>query len=100
MDECHGGSAFTDRTADALHRAGAHIADRENAWNARFERRWCISFGEIGGVLSGEDEAMRVKRDAATLEPTCLGLRSHKKEYMTDRPLLFDAGLIVTPGHR
>ena len=43
MDLRHRGGAFADRAADALDRARAHVADREHAAHARFERRGAVA---------------------------------------------------------
>jgi hypothetical protein len=68
-------SALADRAADALDRAGAHVADREDAGDARFER--CALTGRAGlrAGASGDDEAGLVELDVAGARGTSSPVR-------------------------
>src|SRR6266540_2677269 len=100
MNESDDRRSFTDRTAHALHRARAHVADGEHAANARLERSGRVFCGGIGCRLAGEHEAMRVEHDATTFEPRRFGVRTDEDEYVTYRPLFLGIGAFVAPRNR
>ena len=87
MNLRHHRGAFADRAADALHRAGANVADGKHAGYARFERGGHVRRAARGG-LTRQYESVRVERDAAAFQPLGLRIRADKQEDVTDRPLL------------
>src|SRR5258705_377325 len=92
VDLRHDGGALADRAADALHRARAHVADRENARHARLQRQL--------QVLRRRDEAAVVDRHVATLEPLGARLGAEEEEHVADPARLGLARVAGSPADR
>src|SRR5262249_879572 len=98
----HDDGPFSDGAAYALHRAAAHVADREDARNARLQwpgngpppRPDEIIEREIGPRLH---EALGVQRDVAAPEPLGRGVRPDEEEHVVDVDLLLHTGAVVSP---
>jgi hypothetical protein len=78
VDLRHHGSALPDGGADALHRSGAHIADREHARHAGLERQ--------RKIVPRGNETLFIDRDVAILEPRGARVRAEEQEHVADRP--------------
>jgi hypothetical protein len=69
--------ALADRGGDALRRARAHVADREDPVAARLQRRPTVA--EVGA-----DEALRVAFDVRLVQPGGVRLGADQEEQMPD----------------
>jgi hypothetical protein len=63
---------FANGAPYALHRAGAHVADREHARNVRLQRE--------RDIMPGRDEALVIDRDVLVLQLAGARLSAEKKE--------------------
>ena len=72
--------AFADGGGDALDRAGAHVADREDAAAVGLER-----MAPGAHLRPGADEALGVQRDAALRQPVGVRIGADEQEQMADR---------------
>src|ERR1043165_433815 len=78
---------------DALHRAGADIADSENAPAAGLHRQAVVI-----QVLTGEDEAAFVELEPGSGQPIGIGFGADEGEQVTDVAAVFGPGLAIPPG--
>src|SRR3954463_2364824 len=92
VDLRHDGGALADRATDALHRARAHVADRENARHARLQRQ--------RQILRRLDEAAVVDRHVAILQPLGARLGAEEEEHVADRAGLGVARAVGAPRDR
>ena len=81
MDELDGHRSFADGGGAALGRAGADVAGREDAGNARLEQVVGVRCG------AGEDEAVVVARDGV-VEPLGARQRAEEEEQERERQAL------------
>src|SRR5262245_60000461 len=80
MKRCDHLRAFTDAGRDAFDRAGADVADREDAAAARFELT--VAVAEVG---SGHHEAFRVELHVGLREPRGVRRGADEEKEMSDR---------------
>src|SRR5215472_6417905 len=96
MDRCDHGGALTDRAPYALYRPRTHVADGKDSGHARRERhRHAVRHGAI---VAGHHKAVAVALDAASAQPTSLGIGSDEHEHMANGPGGFGVRLFVAPG--
>ncbi len=67
--------AVADRRRHPFDRAGAHVADREHAAPAGFERELAFA-----GLVAGEKEAARIALEARRRQPVGIGLGADEGE--------------------
>src|SRR3984885_7205113 len=88
--------ALADRAADALDRPRTHIADRENAWHRRIERR-C---GRRSAVWRARDDKTgAIDLHAAALEPAGGRIGAHEQEKIAGIKPVFLGRKAAAPAH-
>ena len=75
MDRSNHLRAVADRGRDALDRAGADVADGEDAAAAGFQR-----IAVVARLGAGQDEAAIVELEAGSRQPVGVGLRADEGE--------------------
>src|SRR5579871_6363434 len=86
--------AFADRRGNALHRSGAHVADRENAGATCLQEPALLA-----GIGAGQDETLAVQRDARSRKPIGIRLGADEQKQMANRPAHFRPGLASAPSN-
>ena len=97
MDAGHHLRAFADRAADPLDRARAHVADREDARDARLEQLRLVLRQRAGAGAAGDDEAGLVQFEAALRDQAGLGFRADEHEQVLQRQPALLAVATVAP---
>jgi hypothetical protein len=77
MDERYYRGTFADSATDTLHRFRAHITHCVHARHARFERRRRPPVRDLH-KRSGDNEGLRIERDATATKPICFGVGANE----------------------
>src|SRR6266851_5019540 len=99
VHELHADGAFTDRRCDALHAAGANIADCEDSRDARLEKTWRM--GSVSVSLVRASRTCTRSRCPSPSSPTiCLNARTVMFRLSSMRRMRYRDIVSASPGPR